>query len=58
VLQYNGGVDSDPEQKMAKGEYDAWAITALDEVMAKKPVTQARTKPKGCSIKRVNAAQN
>jgi len=57
-LRYNGGVDNDPEGKLEADAYEPWAANAIDAVMAGKEVTDARTKPKGCSIKRVNKAQN
>lgn len=49
VIAYNGGLDDNPNGK-AENEY---LRNALDEVLAGKKVTTPKTKPKGCSIKRV-----
>ena len=49
VIAYNGGLDDNPGGE-PENEY---LRTALDEILAGKAVTTAKTKPKGCSIKRV-----
>ncbi|MBM3617493.1 MAG: thioredoxin family protein [Alphaproteobacteria bacterium] len=55
-IAYNGGIDSiastDPED-ISKAE--PYVKTALDEVLAGKPVTNATTKPYGCGVKYTDA---
>lgn len=52
VLQYQGAIDSDtsPKQDAIAGA-ENYVKTAVDEILAGKPVTKANTKPYGCSVK-------
>ena len=57
VLVYNGGIDSIPSSSpsdVAKAKQ--YVRVALDEVLAGKPVTDASTRPYGCSLKYGNNA--
>jgi peroxiredoxin len=48
-LVYEGAIDSNPLGK--KDETTNYVAAALDEVLAGKPVSTAKTKPYGCSVK-------
>ena len=48
-LAYEGGIDDDPRGK--NGEHVNYVVKALDELLAKKPVSTPKTKPYGCSVK-------
>ena len=50
-LVYQGGVDSSGGSSRPKNAVQNWLKTALEQVLAQKPVTPARTKPWGCSVK-------
>ena len=57
VLVYKGGIDSIPSSNVndiAKAKQ--YVRVALDEVLAGKPVTDASTRPYGCSLKYGNNA--
>ncbi len=52
TLVYMGGIDSIPSARWADVEKaDNYVRTALEEAMAGKPVTEAVTRPYGCSVK-------
>jgi peroxiredoxin len=49
TIVYAGAIDDDP--RGTTGDSTNYVATALDEVLAGKPVTTAETKPYGCSVK-------
>ena len=52
TLVYMGGIDSIPSARWADVEKaDNYVRTALEEAMSGKPVTEAVTRPYGCSVK-------
>lgn len=51
TVAYMGAIDDDPTTKIGKVNYVA---KALDEILAKKPVTTRETKGYGCSVKYAN----
>jgi peroxiredoxin len=52
VLVYRGGIDSIPSSNAADiPKAKQYVRIALDEVLAGKPVTEASTRPYGCSLK-------
>lgn len=51
TLVYAGGIDNDPGDKKSPADKINFVAIALDEVLAGKPVTEAETRPYGCSVK-------
>jgi peroxiredoxin len=52
ILVYKGGIDSIPSADIADiAKAKQYVRVALDEVLAGKPVTDASTRPYGCSLK-------
>jgi peroxiredoxin len=57
VLVYKGGIDSIPSSSVADvPKATQYVRVALDQVLAGKPVTEASTRPYGCSLKYGNNA--
>jgi len=57
VLVYKGGIDSIPSSSTSDvPKAKQYVRVALDEVLAGKPVTEASTRPYGCSLKYGNNA--
>ncbi|MCW5732763.1 MAG: thioredoxin family protein [Enhydrobacter sp.] len=57
MLVYKGGIDSIPSSNPADiPKANQYVRVALDEVLAGKPVTEASTRPYGCSLKYGNNA--
>ena len=57
VLVYKGGIDSIPSSSQSDiPKAKQYVRVALDEVLAGKPVTEASTRPYGCSLKYGNNA--
>jgi peroxiredoxin len=57
VLVYKGGIDSIPSSSAADvPKAKQYVRAALDEVLAGKPVSEASTRPYGCSLKYGNNA--
>lgn len=56
TLVYKGGIDSIPSSNVADiPRAKQYVRLALDEVLAGKPVTEASTRPYGCSVKYVRS---
>jgi peroxiredoxin len=51
ILRYAGAIDNDPKAEKASGEKVNYVAQAVTELLANKPVSQAETKPYGCSVK-------
>ena len=57
VLVYKGGIDSIPSSNVADvPKATQYVRVALDQVLAGKPVTEASTRPYGCTLKYGNNA--
>ena len=57
MLVYKGGIDSIPSSNPADvPKAKQYVRVALDEVLAGKPVTEASTRPYGCTLKYGNNA--
>ena len=57
TLVYKGGIDSIPSSNVADvPKATQYVRVALDQVLAGKPVTEASTRPYGCTLKYGNNA--
>ncbi len=51
TLVYAGGIDNDPRDSMPYESKINYVAKALDEIIAGTPVSEAETRPYGCSVK-------
>jgi len=57
ILRYSGGIDDDPRQKKTGTEREFWLQDAVRAVLDDEEVDEPKTKPFGCSIKRVKGGE-
>ncbi|MBL8746292.1 MAG: thioredoxin family protein [Phycisphaerae bacterium] len=51
ILRYAGAIDNDAKDEKSVGEKVNYVAQAVEEILAGKTVSQAETKPYGCSVK-------